>query len=546
MRDVLHELIIPALDNVKASGAGYMARCPAHEDSKASLAVGPGKDQPVVFYCHAGCTSDAVLAEFGLTWADLSNPKEDKPSNVDDWTPAGPAIAIYDYRDEDGRLLFQVCRTAAKEFRQRVPDAASKKGWRWSLGDTRRVLYRLQQVIKAVEEGRQVWIVEGEKDVHALETAGMVATCSPGGAGKWKTAYTEHLRDAVIVIVADKDKPGQAHARQVWDSLVDVADSMQILEAAEGKDAADHLGAGLGLHQFVQTRTSEEPPKPELAMDFWDFIHQADEPYNWLVPNVLERGDRLILTGPEGGGKSVLMTQLAVTLAAGVNPFFHTETIKPVRVLVIDCENSERQSRRRYRKLAEIVVKQGRRFPPGMLRLLHRPEGIDLTKPTDRAWLMERVMATRPDVLFLGPFYRLHSANINDELPARQVVSVLDQVRTAVDCALITEAHAGHGPAGQVRSLRPAGSSLLLRWPEFGFGLRPEGERRLGGRPIDMRVEPWRGARDDRAWPSYLTYGDPGDWPWKPSFGVPADPRHVGPVVDPRLSAAALSKGTQP
>ena len=46
-------------------------------------------------------------------------------------------------------------------------------------------------VIAAVEAGQTIWIAEGEKDVHALEAAGVVATCSPGGAGKWRDEYAE-------------------------------------------------------------------------------------------------------------------------------------------------------------------------------------------------------------------------------------------------------------------------------------------------------------------------------------------------------------------
>ena len=34
-------------------------------------------------------------------------------------------------------------------------------------------------------------ILEGEKDVAKLETAGVVATTPPGGAGKWRSTYAE-------------------------------------------------------------------------------------------------------------------------------------------------------------------------------------------------------------------------------------------------------------------------------------------------------------------------------------------------------------------
>jgi len=85
----------------------------------------------------------------------------------------------------------------------------------WKLGETRRVLYRLPQVIEAVKAGKTIYIPEGEKDVHAIEQAGGVATCNPGGAGKWKREYAESLRGAQVVVVADKDTPGRKHARDV-------------------------------------------------------------------------------------------------------------------------------------------------------------------------------------------------------------------------------------------------------------------------------------------------------------------------------------------
>ena len=88
---------------------------------------------------------------------------------------------------------------------------------------------------------------------------------------------------------------------------------------------------------------------------------------------------------------------------------------------------------------------------------------------------------------------------------------VLDQARAKADCALITEHHAPHGE-GPVRSVRPVGSSLLMRWPEFGYGLRwtedPQGAVK---RTVDMVS--WRGDRDEREWPDMLTAG--GVWPWK-------------------------------
>lgn len=528
MHDPLRQIVLPKFEMVKRSGAGWMVRCPAHEDRQASLSVGPGQQQPVVLHCHAGCQPEVILQALGLTWEDLSNPRESRNGqrdNADTWTPAGPAVAIYDYRDEHGELLFQVCRTADKQFRQRRPDATAKSGWAWNLQGVRRVLYRLPKVLQAVQEGREIYVCEGEKDVHTLERHGLVATCNPGGAGKWLPEYTNTLKGAAVVnIVCDRDEPGQAHARRVKDELLGVVDAVYILEPKSGKDVTDHVAAGHSLADLEITFSSEEESKPDLAPDLWEFIAVEDEPYDWIVPGLLERGDRLILTGYEGLGKSMLTRQMAVCIAAGMNPFAPGETFDPLRVLYIDLENSERQSRRRFRPLAAASITNRRRVPEGGLRLIHKPEGIDLTRDEWAQWLMERVTAHQPDVLFIGPFYRLHSANVNEEGPARKVTAVLDRVRTSVDCALITEAHAGHGEPGMKRSVRPAGSSLLLRWPEFGIGIRPVGERVTAeGRPRDVEVVHWRGGRDDRQWPAYLTMGGPGEWPWRWMSSLPSE-----------------------
>jgi RecA-family ATPase len=238
-----------------------------------------------------------------------------------------------------------------------------------------------------------------------------------------------------------------------------------------------------------------------------------------VIPDLLERGDRLIWTGFEGLGKSVMTRQLCVAAAAGVHPFTG-EPIDPVRVLFIDCENPDRKSRRHFIRLERSARFQGFPVPKGTLRILQRPEGLDLTRDDDAAWLVERVTAHKPDLLSVGPFYRLHAADANEELAARQVVTVLDAARLAADCALVTEAHSGHGDGGS-RSVRPVGSSLLLRWPEFGYGMKPNGKADEHGRHHEAVIVPWRGPREERHWPREVRWGaTEADWPWVPSQGI--------------------------
>jgi hypothetical protein len=64
------------------------------------------------------------------------------------------------------------------------------------------------EILLAAAGGEEVWVVEGEKDVHSLEELDKVATTSPGGAGKWKPEFAERLKGDRIRIVADDDEPG--------------------------------------------------------------------------------------------------------------------------------------------------------------------------------------------------------------------------------------------------------------------------------------------------------------------------------------------------
>lgn len=514
INDALHQ-VLDRLHNVRHNNGSAMAKCPAHEDGTASLSIRAGVKQPVVLHCHAGCMPEDILGAVGLTFADLSGPREENRTADAEWTPAGPAVAIYDYRDERGELLFQVVRAEGKKFFQRRPDVTAKSGWKWQLGDTRRVLYRLPRIIEAVEQCREIYIVEGEKDVHTLEGQGFTATCNPGGAGKWLPGYTETLRDAVVTIIQDRDEPGEKHARLVVEALTGVAASICVKQPALGKDATDHFAAGGGLDDLEDVWTSEPAPAPRLAPDLWEFLDQTDEPFDWVIPDLLERGDRLILTGFEGLGKSMLTRQLAVCAAAGIDPFRHEHRFPPARVLFIDCENSERQTRRKLRPIAQVTRDFKQPAPHGGMRLIHRPEGLDLASAADAEWLYGTVTAYMPELLLIGPFYKLHDANM-DEVVARRVTVVLDKARAISNCALITEAHAGHGD-NRDRSVRPTGSSLLMRWPEFGYGLAPAPMAAVvNGRCTEVDFVSWRGARDDRSWPTHLRHGQRGYMPWEP------------------------------
>lgn len=271
-----------------------------------------------------------------------------------------------------------------------------------------------------------------------------------------------------------------------------------------------------------------QPLEPPLSAA--DLLTGSDE-YDWLVPGLLEYTDRLIITGTEGLGKSFLASQIAATVAAGIHPF-STEPLpkrgNPYRVLVVDCENSRRQLRRRFRALLRQVdnacITNG--LEPAdwndALRFVIRPEGISLTEPRELSRLEQAVTATAPDLLVIGPMYRLSKIDVRDEQAAKELTDTIDLLRVRHHLTVVIETHAGHGTnSSGTRQLRPLGSSLFMRWPEFGYGLRPAPEAAHEEHPSVVEVGAWRGSRDERNWPKRLRHGS--TLPWEP-----ADPEYWG------------------
>ena len=190
--------VLTRFPDAKKDGAGWAARCPAHEDRKASLSIGTGDDGRVLLHCHAGCTLDAILSAVQLEARDL----------FAETTPAKTIVATYPYYDEGGAHLYDVVRYAPKDFRQRRADGV------WKMAGVRRVLYRLPDL----QGQTTAYLVEGEKDADRLRSIHLPGTTNAGGAGKWRQEYAQQLKAASVehvVLLPDNDAPGQLHAAAV-------------------------------------------------------------------------------------------------------------------------------------------------------------------------------------------------------------------------------------------------------------------------------------------------------------------------------------------
>lgn len=272
---------------------------------------------------------------------------------------------------------------------------------------------------------------------------------------------------------------------------------------------------GMALAKVLQELTAlrDKGAAPVAALrslrEILDVPASEDE-YDWVVPGLLERADRLMLTGGEGGGKSTLLRQIAVMAAAGLHPFSAVQ-VRPSRVLVVDAENSERQWRRKVRPLVELSSRYGVRDPRDSLSVEFVAR-MDVTRPADIGAIHRKLDEVSPDLVLIGPLYRLIPRAIKDDDDAAPLLAALDSIRDR-GIALMVEAHAGHARD----DMRPRGSSALLGWPEFGLGLIKPAKR-----TDPYALKRWRGDRDEREWPTELTASryTSQTWPWEAVGGA--------------------------
>ena len=234
-------------------------------------------------------------------------------------------------------------------------------------------------------------------------------------------------------------------------------------------------------------------------------ILYAPDDNDWVIPGLLERGDRVVITGFEGGGKTTWVRQMSICMAAGIHPTTLNHLEAPLKILVVDAENSEKQWRRQTRGMAHVAAKHGIADPRDRIEI-KAGERLDITKDATLGELHRLIDVHEPDVLCIGPFYKLVSTGVNNDQDAAPLIMALDSLRERGP-ALIMEAHAKKGTSQDaMRDLAPRGSAALMGWPEFGFGIHPMDETKSD-------IVRWRGDREQgRDWPHELHKGGPLPW----------------------------------
>ncbi len=472
------------LENVKhLDGGAIRAACPAcrasgSDKSGEHLLIQPGGK----FGCAANPGDGEHRKEIFRLAGTKTAPK-----------PASRIVATYDYRDRDGKTLFQVVRYEPKDFRQRRPDG--KGGWIWNMDGVEKVLFRQPEIVRAIAGEKFIFLCEGEKDVESMAQCGFDATCNPGGAAKkadgekWLTGYTETLRGADVCIIADKDGDGRKHAQIVAGKLHGVAKSVRVIELPDTtgkpvKDAADFFTAGgkpEAIIELVDTAPTWTPqaaldplpcnddppeqttPQPPAAKSLGDLQRRtADDPNELLRTGYLCRGGGLLLAAPTGIGKSSFGIQAQIMFALG-RPMFGIQPARPLRSLYIQAENDDGD-------LAEMRdgVIAGLDLSPGELETVYASiiTAHENTR-TLRAFFENTIAPLlelhRPDLLWIDPALSYIGSDASTQKDVGFFLrNLLNPLLTKHGCGCVVIHHTNKPSKGEEKSAWQAGDFAYL------------------------------------------------------------------------------------
>jgi hypothetical protein len=240
-------------DQVRAPGPGHSPK-----DDSLSVKIDPSAPDGFVVHSFAGddpiTCRDYVRERCGLgafvprTRRPRTSPAEIRQlmqaavAAMAEERPAGGVLTnIYSYGDEAGAELYQVLRYMnPKTFRQRRPNG--KDSWIWNLNGTRRVLYRLRELLEYPDA--TVFFCEGEKDADRVASLKLCAATVAGG--NWTDECVQALAGRDVMILEDNDDAGRKKAHNAATRLHGIAKTVRIVRLpglAEHEDVSDWLDA---------------------------------------------------------------------------------------------------------------------------------------------------------------------------------------------------------------------------------------------------------------------------------------------------------------
>jgi putative DNA primase/helicase len=476
-------------------------KCIVHDDASASMTLfqtGNGGAN-----CHScgfrgnlfqleARVAGISIQEAETAIAAITGAQEEKRSD------GGKTVAVYDYRNLAGDVEFQkrkiLLPDGSKTFRVVRPKG---HGWESGIGDAKRVLYNLPEVVTA----NVVVVCEGEKDcetIDALELGREIAELrvaattnfdgawQPEQSPKWSSGYDPYFAGKRVVVCVDNDDSGRAWAAHVAASVAPFASSVKLLSLPglpEKGDVSDWMLTHTRdeLQQQIKNAPRFNPvsvPKHrEIFVSAGQFMATASERIDWMVDRVIQRGANGFLAAEPKGGKSWASADLLLSLATAT-PWLGFNVPSPVKCALVSREDNPSLTSWRLKSLMF-----GKTLNPSQFSMVDdnlyvnsrkQTGSLMLDVPEELEELISEIRSRQIEFCILDVFNVLHSADENDNTEMRGVLKHVNRIQEKTGCAVGIVHHFNKAYQGGSLANGLRGSSAISGFAEWMLGITIE------------------------------------------------------------------------
>ena len=120
------------------------------------------------------------------------------------------------------------------------------------MNGTRRVPYRLPELIEGKKNKAEIWLCEGEKDADNLRSLGFTVSSFKN----WKAEFNEFVKDSIVVLLVDHDRAGIKQANDAANLLFGNVASLKVIDLFSNEPLPEKHGADVS--DFINLCVKDE------------------------------------------------------------------------------------------------------------------------------------------------------------------------------------------------------------------------------------------------------------------------------------------------
>lgn len=227
----------------------------------------------------------------------------------------------------------------------------------------------------------------------------------------------------------------------------------------------------------------DTPTAPDIEMTYEPYttmaagqLEEPDPSKLWLVEQIWQRAGTGIVGGSAKGAKTWLCLDLALSVASGTPVLDRFAVHRPGGVLFVSAEGGQAYLRER---LNALCAHRGLNIDslPHALNII--PTAIRIDTQDGLGRLNATIEASRPVLVVLDPFVRLHRIDENSASSVSRLLSTLTELQQAHDLAIVMAHHATKqgGRRSDMGGQDFRGSSDIYAWGDSNVFLRRKGHK---------------------------------------------------------------------